>query len=148
MTETKRVLFVCSGNYYRSRFAEILFNHLASENNLAWRADSRGILAAVSRNPYPLSPYTIAALTARGVPFGAPRDPMQLTDEDLRRADRIIALYDREHRTLFDEYFPANEKPVEYWDIPDVDEMSADRALARLEQRVRDLVRELAPQTL
>ena len=40
---SKTVLFLCTGNYYRSRFAEILFNHLAGQSKLAWRADSRGL---------------------------------------------------------------------------------------------------------
>ena len=39
----KRVLFLCTGNYYRSRFAEILFNQLAPTRGLNWRADSRGL---------------------------------------------------------------------------------------------------------
>ena len=36
------VLFLCSGNYYRSRFAEIFFNWLAPQQGLNWRAESRG----------------------------------------------------------------------------------------------------------
>jgi len=35
------VLFLCTGNYYRSRFAEILFNAVAAKEGLGWRADSR-----------------------------------------------------------------------------------------------------------
>ena len=42
----KRVLFICSGNYYRSRLAEILFNHEAERVGLAWEAGSRGLLKA------------------------------------------------------------------------------------------------------
>ena len=45
-TEQKRVLFLCSGNYYRSRLAEILFNHEAAAAGIPWVADSRGMLAA------------------------------------------------------------------------------------------------------
>ena len=40
MDGMKQVLFLCSGNYYRSRFAEHLFNWLAAKVNLSWRADS------------------------------------------------------------------------------------------------------------
>ena len=40
---TARVLFVCTGNYYRSRFAEAVFNHLAAARGLPWRAVSRGL---------------------------------------------------------------------------------------------------------
>jgi protein-tyrosine-phosphatase len=39
----RAVLFLCTGNYYRSRFAEGLFNHLASQLRLGWRADSCGL---------------------------------------------------------------------------------------------------------
>ena len=38
----KTVLFLCTGNYYRSRFAEVLFNSLAGKMGLPWKASSRG----------------------------------------------------------------------------------------------------------
>ena len=66
-----RILFLCSGNYYRSRFAELLFNHLAQENDLEWSADSRGIIAAASRNPGPISQATLDGLAARSIPVEA-----------------------------------------------------------------------------
>jgi len=36
------VLFLCTGNYYRSRFAEFLFNALAAEAGVDWVAESAG----------------------------------------------------------------------------------------------------------
>jgi protein-tyrosine phosphatase len=39
----KTVLFLCTGNYYRSRFAEVLFNSVADRMGLPWRASSRGL---------------------------------------------------------------------------------------------------------
>src|SRR5260370_39303693 len=39
----KGVLFLCTGNYYRSRFAEVLFNSVAAKMGLPWRASSRGL---------------------------------------------------------------------------------------------------------
>jgi protein-tyrosine-phosphatase len=44
MIENKRVLFVCSGNFYRSRLAELLFNEAAEKAGVVWRAESRGLL--------------------------------------------------------------------------------------------------------
>ena len=39
----KTVLFLCTGNYYRGRFAEVLFNSVAGKMGLPWRATSRGL---------------------------------------------------------------------------------------------------------
>ena len=39
---SKKVIFVCSANYYRSRYAEHYFNWLAGQEKLGWEADSRG----------------------------------------------------------------------------------------------------------
>ena len=76
----KTVLFLCTGNYYRSRFAEMLFNHLAAERGLQWRADSRGL------NPDPLyarpiSGHTRRAMQRLGVSLGEEiRFPIRATE--------------------------------------------------------------------
>lgn len=140
----QRVLFLCTGNYYRSRFAEILFNHLAEQQNLEWRADSRGIAAQSFQQPAPISPYTLDGLQARNIYVESPRDPLQLVDADLIGVDRIIALYDREHRPLLAEHFPDHGAPIEFWDVPDLDEISADDALERIEGQVNALIRSLS----
>jgi protein-tyrosine phosphatase len=45
--QVSTVLFLCTGNYYHSRFAEILFNSVASRMGLPWRASSRGLALVV-----------------------------------------------------------------------------------------------------
>lgn len=142
------VLFLCSGNYYRSRFAEILFNDLAQENDLAWRADSRGIVAQWSHNPGPISSEALRGLAARNITVHAPRYPVQLTEHDLTRAAHIIALYDIEHRGMLDAYFPAWTERVEFWNVPDLGDMQADEALALMEANVRNLIDELVRVTI
>lgn len=135
----KKILFLCSGNYYRSRFAELLFNHLAQENDLEWRAESRGIVAQWSHNPGPISQATLDGLRARGISHNATRYPMQLMENDLAHAGRIIALYENEHRPMIENYFARWANTIEYWNVPDLDEMDAERALALIEQCVREL---------
>ena len=43
MSDKHRVLFLCTGNYYRSRYAEEVFNYITKVEGLAWRAFSRGV---------------------------------------------------------------------------------------------------------
>ena len=50
-----KILFLCTGNYYRSRFAEHLFNWLATKQGLDWQADSRGLALERGINSKPKS---------------------------------------------------------------------------------------------
>ncbi len=100
------ILFICTGNYYRSRFAEALFNFHAEARALRWRAFSRGV--DIDLAPPGLSPPTKHELQARGIPFHhttPERHP--LTAADLTRASRIIALKEAEHRAYLQRDFPA-----------------------------------------
>jgi len=140
------VLFLCTGNYYRSRFAELLFNDLAGEAGLRWRAASRGVAIELGHNNLgPVSPWAAGSLAARGRYLPQPaRRPRQLTAAELAAASRVVALNEAEHRRFLAERFPGWEERVEYWHIDDLDVASATDALAQLEARVRALVAELA----
>src|SRR6516162_3159669 len=93
----KTVVFVCSGNYYRSRFAEYLFNALAKERGLHWRATSRGLRAMTSKHEGSISEFAVYRLTALGVPFDGRRFPLQLSELDLEDADLVVAVKKAEH---------------------------------------------------
>jgi protein-tyrosine phosphatase len=137
----KRILFLCSGNYYRSRFAEIVFNWHACERGVGWRAESRG-LALDRRNAGPISRYTTAALAARGISWAEYlREPLPVTDADFAAAQRVIAVKETEHRPIIEARFPAWRHLVDYWCIHDVDCATPDRALPQLESEVLDLLR-------
>ena len=58
----KTVLFLCTGNYYRSRFAEVLFNSVAVKMGLPWRASSRGL--ALERGVNHVGPMAVSAIWA------------------------------------------------------------------------------------
>lgn len=140
----KRVLFLCSGNYYRSRFAEIVFNVYASERGIGWRAESRG-LALDARNEGPLSRHTSAALAARGMSWADYlRAPLPVTDADFAAADRVVAVKEAEHRQIVESRFAAWQPRVEYWRIHDVDCATPEQALPLLEREVLGLLDRLA----
>ena len=140
------LLFLCSGNYYRSRFAELLFNRLVEDANLPWRARSRGLIVdRISHNIGPMSTHTIAALQTRQIVVPKPlRFPQQLQEQDLTAAHMVIALKELEHRPMLTERFPHWTDRVDYWHIDDVDCATAETALALLEQQVMQLIKRLA----
>ena len=134
----KTVLFLCTGNYYRSRFAEILFNSVAGKLGLPWQAASRGLaLERGVNNVGPMAREAITALEALGVRAAdaVTRLPAQVMVEDLEGADRVVALKQAEHLPLLQERFPAWADRVSFWHVDDAPE-----ALAQIEREVMGLV--------
>jgi protein-tyrosine phosphatase len=143
-----QMLFLCTGNFYRSRFAELWFNHHAQREGLLWQASSRGLRLTPALNQGSISPFARSRLTERGVPLLDPLPmPQALTEDDWRQATRIIAMKHTEHEPLVRAGFPEAEGRVEYWHIDDVDCELPDQALAKLERQLDDLLRELATQS-
>ena len=141
-----QVLFLCTGNYYRSRFAEVLFNHLAAHARLPWTAASRGLrVRPESGNVGPLSLHAAAGLTARGIPLPGERMPLQVTTHDLTAADLIIALKQAEHLPLMQNLFPDFVSRARYWHVHDLDAALPPEALAELQTLVEALIAELSP---
>ena len=140
----KQVVFVCSANYYRSRFAEYLFNWLAPQTDLQWRAESRGLLVEEWGYLGPISQHTIDGLQLRGIPInGDNRLPQPLTEDDLENFDLVVAIKEAEHRPLMETKFPEWADLAEYWHIDDLDCAEPEEALPLLEENVRGLIEDL-----
>jgi protein-tyrosine phosphatase len=144
MDRKETVVFVCSGNFYRSRFAEAVFNHHALWRRLPWRAESRGFTPHLATAA--LSPATREALELRNIPPALTRrKPALLTSRDLDAADLAICLKEAEHRPLMESTFPDWAERVHYWHIHDIDVEPPRVALPALESRVLDLISWLDP---
>lgn len=143
---SRQVLFLCTGNYFRSRFAELLFNREAAARELSWRADSRGVaLELGSDNLGPISPHTLRGLERRGIPAPqAMRFPRPVDEADLLHAELIIALKEAEHRPLLARKFPLWVDRVEYWQVHDIDCAHPDDALAEIDRAMGPLLLRLA----
>ena len=137
------VLFICTGNFYRSRHAEAVFNWHAHRAGLAIRAFSRGLLTSmVADEPTRLSPNTARRLAELGIGehLTAP-EPIQLSEADLVRAGRAIALRKDEHWGMVRRAHPEWVDRIEYWDVRDIDELGSEHALPAIERQVVELVR-------
>lgn len=136
----KTVLFLCTGNYYRSRYAEILFNARAREMGMAWNAVSRG-LAPDPRNPGPMSRDTIAALQGQGIAVDEYlRMPIKVTDDDFQSHHHIVAVKEQEHRPMIQRDFPGWLQNVEFWHVHDLDCCGPDEAIPHLDREVAGLL--------
>lgn len=135
----QHVLFICTGNVYRSRFAEAVFNHHAEQRDIPWKAFSRGL--AVHLTEEDLSPFTAGALASRKIELrhtGVSRK--QLSETDLSMATRHIALYRSEHFPMMVAQFPAWADRIEYWEVPDLPFRLASDALQEIEGKVIQLL--------
>lgn len=137
-----KILFLCTGNYYRSRFAEHLFNWLATKQGLNWQADSRGLaLERGVNNVGAISHYTLEALAARLVTLpDHQRFPLSVSEADFLSATKVIALDELEHRPLMNERFPKWAEKIEYWLVHDIDKTSASEALGKIEKNLLQLI--------
>jgi protein-tyrosine phosphatase len=135
-TNAQTVLFLCTGNYYRSRFAEVVFNGVAARLGLGWRAASRGLaLERGASNVGPMAAEAVERLEALGLHGDdCLRLPAQAVEADFAGAGRIVALDDAEHRPLLEERFPAWAARADYWQVED-----APGVLPRIEREVMAL---------
>jgi protein-tyrosine phosphatase len=140
----KTVLFLCSGNYYRSRFAEHFFNWHAENGGLPWRADSKGLAVGRNGNIGPISRFTVERLNEIGIHVnGNSRCPQQVAEQDFSDAALVIALKESEHREMLETSFADWADQVEYWHIDDLDCADSNEALPVLEKKVRALLNRL-----
>ena len=136
------VLFLCTGNYYRSRTAEALWNHYAAQQSSGWTARSRG-LRLNAGNKGPISKYAKTWLDERGISYDHVQWPVDVSEADLQVADIVVAVDVSEHRPMMAQRFPAWVDRIDYWHVHDIDKTAPDAALASIDGQVQALLDKL-----
>ncbi len=142
----KKILFLCTGNYYRSRFSEYFFNDLASKKGVKWQADSRGLnVNPESGNVGAISSDVIKALESLGIQIDSIslREPMQVQQTDLENANQVVAVDEVAHRPLMESKFLQWVDKIEYWLVKDLDENPDKPPLLQLQNNIHLLLEKL-----
>jgi len=93
---TRQILFICTANVCRSPMAEAIFNALAEERGLLWRAESAGVTALVGED---ITPNARAALDEVGI-YANEHRARQVSEEMLEEADLVLGMGPRHVATL------------------------------------------------
>ena len=108
----KKIIFACTQNSGRSQIAEAIFNSLAGENNLDWKAESGGII--VTRDK--ILPNVATILEENGSTEYDPT-PNKVEHEQLNAYDKIISFgcgvkskLTEEERPKFEEWYAEDPK--------------------------------------
>jgi len=145
-TTMKQVLFLCTGNYYRSRFAEELFNHCASKQALGWIADSKGMARRLPnpRNAGPMATWALERLAELNVhPRRHHEHAQSVEASHLERADLIIALSENEHKPMMEKHFPQWTSTTFFWDVEDYPLWTSQQTFERIEDTMENLLQQL-----
>lgn len=142
----KRLLFLCTANYYRSRFSEQYFNHHARLRGLAWQADSK----AITRHPQfegvegPMSPHSIQYLADLGLKADTSRFPARVEDDHFDHYHRVIAASRDEHFPMMQAHFPHRAQAIDYFTVEDLHIYGPEQAMPHLVSSLNGLLEELS----
>ena len=140
------ILFLCTGNYYRSRFAEEYFNYLAKLSNLEINAFSRAISQDLTNNGNVgnIAKEVVEILTGINVPCHTKgRRPISVNTTELDQSDYVYALDKTEHKPMIASGFADFANKVNYLTIGDVHIEPVYVAAVKLVKQIDKLVKEL-----
>ena len=138
-----RILFVCTGNIFRSRFAEEVFNHLCKTKNVNATAFSAGLKVGKYRQRKMYKPALIELKRLEIIPSRSDEDSIHINDIDISIYDQIICMDRQEHKPMVDSNQFLSSYAIKYWDIVDMPKVSSQISLPKCYKKVDELVKQL-----
>src|SRR5918998_5023969 len=92
----KKVLFVCTANICRSPMAQAIFDALAEDGDLPFRAESAGTAARMGRD---IAPNAVAALEEAGI-YPGPHHARRVDAGMVEEAELVLAMPPKHAATL------------------------------------------------
>jgi protein-tyrosine phosphatase len=122
-----KVLFVCTGNYYRSKFCENLWQFLLKKFDQKGTVSSSGFkpeLALLWKEAFGnISPFTSRALSRIGVPVYDDSSLHLLNQDEIYNCDKIVLINRSEHMNLLkDSGLRVPLDKLVTWENGDVDQ--------------------------
>tara|TARA_B100001027_G_scaffold179354_1_gene130727 strand:- start:230 stop:673 length:444 start_codon:yes stop_codon:yes gene_type:complete len=137
------ILFVCTANIFRSRFAEEVFNFLALEERIPAKAFSAGLKVG----EYHVRKIHRPALEQLEKLNIKPKRPNELSvhiDEvELTKYDQLICMDEAEHKSMVLSNSKLKKFNFEYWYIIDEPKVQSDVSLPICYSKVKKLVDDL-----
>ena len=148
MENKTKVTFVCTGNYYRSRFAESYFNYLCDILKLNYIADSYGLAIhyadELAEEHGEISPFSKERMESIGIPnFYFERDRKSLTKDAIENADLIVAMDKDEHTEMILEQFPTYINQFNFFKVKDVFDWEPKKTLDETQKKVEAMINDI-----
>lgn len=126
-----QILYICTGNSYRSVLAEALTKEQKEDLN----ATSAGINLTEE-----ISEVALEQISRNNTTDLLKDSPERVTQEKLDKADKVVCMMP-EHMEFLQKNFEIEDEKVEVWDIEDPHEAGpkAERAFEEIKQKVEDL---------
>tara|TARA_A100001011_G_scaffold94934_1_gene99769 strand:+ start:5838 stop:6266 length:429 start_codon:yes stop_codon:yes gene_type:complete len=140
----KKVLFVCTANIHRSRFAEEVFNFFCTKHNKDYHAFSAGLRVG----DYSYRKIYFPALENLKVFNIIPKRPNDLSkhikDVNLENYDKIICMDEDEHKPMVNSDPKLSNYNFEYWNITDMPKVDSNVSLPICYKKVENLLNEMS----
>ena len=137
----KKYLFICTKNFYRSRFAESYFNYLSNRYEVDAMSKSAGLKIHLADEKASkegeISLIAKNKLDSMGISsefYSKKRE--KLTEKMLENSDYIIVMDEDEHFSMFLEHFPKYIKKVIFYRAKDIEHCDADITLNYIKKMI------------